>query len=99
MVNKIAHVKLLATRDDTYSNYAFQDLETGLFIMCTRLPNWKIPDIRIGDSGFLEYQTVKAGDEYYNPVLEQTIRYQYSNVYLINFIQKTDILQNNEIIL
>jgi hypothetical protein len=99
MVNNIAHVKLLAIRDGTYTMYVFQNLDTMAYIMCTRLPNWQVPEIQIGDSGFLEYQFVEAGQEYFDATQEKMIRYLYTNVYFINFVQRTDILNNNEIIL
>lgn len=96
---KIAEVKLLAVREGTYTMYVFQQLDTKEYIMCTRLPNWRVPDVNIGDSGFLEYQSVKAGETYFNPKNETTVHYSYSNVYFLNFVQKTEILQNKEIIL
>lgn len=99
MVTTIVHVKLLAIRLGVYTQYVFQNLDNKTYIMCTRLPNWQVPEIQVGDIGFLEYQEVKAGEQYFDPVQQQLVHYNYSNVYFINFIQKTDILQNNEIIL
>lgn len=97
--NIIAFTKLLAVREGTYSTYVFQNLDDNTYIMCTRLPNWQVPEIQLGDIGFLEYQFVKSGEEYFDIATQATKYYLYSNVYFINFIQKTDILQNNEIIL
>lgn len=68
-------------------------------MLCTRLPNWQVPEIQIGDAGFLEYQVVEAGQEYFDIVQEKMTKYLYSNVYFINFVLQTDILKNNEIIL
>jgi hypothetical protein len=100
MVNNTAYVELMATRLNTYSMYVFKNLDTpNSYIMCTRLPNWQVPEINIGDAGFLEYQHVKAGEEYFDITTEKMIKYLYTNIYFINFVQKTDILQNNEIIL
>lgn len=96
---KIDLVKLLAVRDGVYTTYVFQNQETSEYIMCTRLPNWQVPEISIGDIGFLEYQYVKAGESYFNPQLQTMEKYLYSNVYFINFIQNINILKNNEIIL
>lgn len=95
----IEEVKLLAVREGTYTVYVFQNIETKYYIMCTRLPNWQVPSITIGDIGFLEYNSVKAGETYYNPQTQKDETYNYTNVYFINFIHRTDILQNNEIIL
>lgn len=96
---KISEVKLIALKEDIYSIYVFQDLNTKEFIMCTRLPNWQIPEIFIGNEGFLKYQYVKAGEEYYDPQEQKYRKYLYTNVYLINFILKTDIIKGEEIIL
>lgn len=99
MVTTVAYVQLLAIRDGTYLMYVFQNLDTQAYIMCTRLPNWQVPEIQIGDAGFLEYQYVEAGQEYFDIAQEKMVKYLYTNVYFINFVQKTDILKNQEIIL
>lgn len=96
---RIEEVKLLAIRTGTYSVYVFRNIETKEYIMCTRLPNWQTPDVSVGDIGFLQYETVKAGEDYFDSLTGNSVKYLYSNVYFINFIQKTDILKNNEIIL
>ena len=67
--------------------------------MCTRLPNWKVPDLNVGDIGFLEYQIIKAGEEYFNVATQQKQIYQYSNIYFNNFILENTIIKNKEIIL
>ena len=94
----IKKVKLIAVRDGNYTVYVFQDVETFEYIMCTRLPNWKILDIELGVEGFLQYQIVNAGDEYITPLGEK-IYYKYSNSYFINFVNNLDVIKNNEITL
>ena len=56
--------------------------------MATVLPNWG-PDycLNIGDSGFATLETVKAGDSYFNRATGQTDIYQFTNVYLKEFIK------------
>lgn len=98
MVELIKEVELLAIREAVYTMYVFKELNSEEYIMCTRLPNWRVPEINIGDIGFLQYQDVKAGDEYVTPS-GQRILYRYSNVYFINFVVKSDIVRNKEIIL
>lgn len=90
--------KLIAAKLDVYSIYVFQNLETLEYIMCTKLPNWQTLFINIGDIGFVEIQTVKAGEEYFNLETQTVSKYQYSNVYFINFILEPNI-NNNQIIL
>ena len=98
-MNNIVQVKLLAVREGSYTVYVFQDVISKEYIMCTRLPNWQVPDITIGDTGFLEYTEVKAGDTYFDPAEEKMNYYKYSNVYFINFIQNNEILKNKHITL
>jgi hypothetical protein len=93
----IKEAKLVAIRRDYYTVYVFKLVEDGTYLMCTRLPNWNVPEIKVGDVGFLNYNVVKAGDSYYNPNTDSTETYKYSNLYFINFINKTDI--TNDIIL
>ena len=78
--------------------YVFKDIDNNSYIMCTRLPDWKVPDIEINDEGFLKYQYVKAGESYYNPETGQSCTYKYTNVYFINFVKKCEIT-NDSIIL
>ena len=56
------------------------------YITATKLPNWDNREISIGDIGFLEYENVSAGQEYYNPHQEIKIMYKYDNSYFFNFI-------------
>ena len=94
----IREVKLLAVRDGIYTTYVFQTLDTKEYIMCTRLPNWKVPEIAIGDEGFLQYQVVNAGEEYFSVAEQKNVKYNYSNIYFNNFILKTNNINNNKII-
>ena len=94
----IKEVELLAIRSGEYYIYVFQVENTGEYVMCTRLPNWQVPDVNIGDKGFLKYQTVKAGDEYVTPE-GTTIVYKYTNTDFINFVNRSSIFKNKEIIL
>lgn len=86
-------------RESVYSMYVFKSLEEDKYIMCTRLPNWQVPDVTVGEEGFLQYQIVKAGEKYYDPDTERAEKYRYSNIYFINFIKKSDIVDNNSIII
>ena len=94
----IKKVKLIAIRDGQYTVYVFQEVDTSEYIMCTRLPNWKVPNVELGDIGFLQYQIVNAGDEYITPMGEK-IYYKYANSYFINFVNNLDVIKNNEITL
>ena len=95
----IKEVELVAIRLAVYSMYVFKECNSSEYIMCTRLPNWQVPDVNVGMKGFLQYQIVHAGDEYTTPDGE-VIKYRYSNSYFINFVNKSEMTSsNNEIAL
>ncbi len=95
----VEEVKLLAIRDGAYTMYVFQIISSGEFIMCTKPPNWDTPNIAIGEIGFLKYESVKAGETYYNPTTETDVKYKYTNMYFTNFVKKSEITKENNIIL
>lgn len=99
MTEQINKVKLLAIREGKYTIYVFQNLDIPGYIMCTRLPNWQVPLININDVGFLKYQTVIAGEEYFDVQSQKNIKYNYSNIYFINFIDEKELIKNTELIL
>lgn len=98
-MDRITEAKLLAVREGVYTLYVFKDSINNTFIMCTRLPNWQIPDVTIGDEGFLQYQTVKAGEEYFDVTTGEKNTFKYTNVYFINFVKKSEDINKETIIL
>lgn len=98
MVDLIEEVELVAVRQSQYTMYVFKKLNSDGYIMCTRLPSWNTPNISIGEKGFLNYQIVKAGEFYYNPTTDKTEKYRYSNIYFMNFINKSEVKENSIII-
>lgn len=99
MSEEIKRVKLLAIRTGTYTLYVFKDLESGAYLMCTRLPNWSVPEMNIGDEGFLQIELVKAGEKYFDVASGEYDFYKYSNVYFKNFMKKMADVTNSEIIM
>ena len=94
MVEYIKEVQLVAIRNATYTIYVFKNINESEYIMCTRLPNWQVPEIIVGAIGFLQYHIVNAGDEYVNAQGVKTT-YMYSNSYFINFVNKSDVVVKN----
>jgi len=94
----VINAKLLAIKDGNYTVYVFKNLDTGSYLMCTKLPNWQTSNVSVGDEGFLKYEEVKAGEEYFNPGTETKEIYNYSNVYFVNFLQKSEIVSSNIIL-
>lgn len=97
-MEKILRVTLIAKRDDTYSLYVFRDLTNNELIMCTKLPNWSIPYIEINEVGYAKIQIVTAGEKYLDASLEVESTYKYSNIYLLNYVRESDILNTNIIL-
>lgn len=95
----VEEVRLEAIRGGAYTIYVFKNLETGNIIMCTKLPNWDCPSISVGEEGFLKYESVLAGQTYYDPTTDTDIKYKYTNIYFINFVKKSEITKENNIIL
>lgn len=94
----IINAKLIAVRQGNYTNYVFKNLENNTYVMCTKLPNWQTPDVQIGDTGFLKYEEVVAGEKYFNPATQTHQVYNYSNVYFENFVKESDIVNTNIIL-
>lgn len=76
--------KVVAKKEGLYTLYVLQN--DSKYIMCTKLPNWLI-NIDIGDTGYFTIEEVNAGDKYYDPESNSEKIYQYSNIYLKNFIK------------
>ena len=78
---------LVAKKDGLYTLYVFQLDKTKEYIMCTKLPNWDVPNIAMGDRGFFSYTIAIAGEKYYNPKTDEIVKYNYTNIYFTNFIE------------
>ena len=87
--------KLVAKQDGVYKNYVFQNLdqaENSIFkyITVTICPNWQNEDVKIGDVGYVEYDFVEAGENYFERDSKEVKQYNYSTNYFINFITKRE---------
>lgn len=94
MMRKVLRAKLITLQNeiDGYITYVFENPEAKLtsekYIMCTRFPNWRTDNINIGDEGFLEYNEVSAGDDYwFDYYNNQYVPYKYTNNHFVNFIK------------
>lgn len=92
---------LVAKKSGIYTNYVFQIATDSFdkYIMCTKPPNWDVPDIKIGDVGFFTYKIVEAGESYFNPKNNEIEKYNYTNVYFINFIEECEPKKNEKILI
>lgn len=86
-------VKVLSCISDCgYKTYAFQDLDFKGFgggkkyYTATLLPNWNIPNINIGDIGYIQIIIIKAGEEWYNKYEDKYVKFKYDGIYINKFI-------------
>ena len=79
--------KLIAKHTDVfnYTTYAFQNVDSNEYVLCTRFPNWEHPTIEIGEIGILQFKEVIAGeDKWYNG--ETMIPYNYTGWHFVKFV-------------
>jgi len=96
-MTETVHCKLVAVRNGIYTVYVFEK-DNKEFIMCTKLPNWGVYNIKTGDTGFLTYEEVLAGNSYFDRDTGETKTYQFDNVYFKDFVKDNEIIKD-EIIL
>lgn len=84
----------MAVQDGIYTNYVFKNLdedEKSMFryITVVKCPNWQYNNkIQIGDVGYLEYEFVENGTEYFDRSSGLTEQYKYTAFYFMNFIKE-----------
>lgn len=98
MKSKTIKGKLIAKQDGIYTLYVFE-LNENEFVMCTKLPNWDVSPINIGDIGFVTFEEAVAGEKYFNPKTEDYHVYNYTNVYFKNFLKEEQTQENKIIII
>lgn len=92
-----AHVKLVAIKDQQYKNIVFEDLSKDYdddlrYITVVMVPNWQFSEkLEIGDRGYLQYESVYAGEsQWFDKLSQKMINYKYNNLYFINFIKEQE---------
>jgi len=94
MITRTVKALLLAERTDSqgYTTYVFELLDSDeinsfgfKYIMCTRWPNWDHRSLRIGETGFLCYTEIIAGQDFW---LDSSgmVPYKFSTVQFNKFI-------------
>jgi len=54
--------------------------------MCTKFPNWQTSPIEIGQTGFVKFRDIRAGDNWYDIENGTEVPYKYDMVQFIDFI-------------
>lgn len=92
--------KILAIREGQYSELVVEDVNREYtddlkYVMLVVLPNWQSDLPKIGDTGYLEFESVVGGSTKYNNE-EDTKVYKYTNNYFMNFIKEKDLCNKKE---
>lgn len=93
--------QLIAIYDELYTHLVFRNLDESRnslmrYITITRLPNWINAKPELGDIGFVEYEYVEAGSDYFCRKTGETTQYKYNGNYFINFIKEQEKIKNKE---
>lgn len=84
--------EMVAYREDPdgYVHYVFKDLVEFCYVMVTKLPNWDLPFIEIGDTGYMKYMEAVAGqDTWWDAKNEVNVPYKSDGSYMLNWIFST----------
>lgn len=92
MTEETFHGALVQKKEGMYTIYVFQK-DNGEYLMCTKLPNWGPYIINIGDSGFFTVDYVTAGEEYFDRLSGETVKYMFSNIYFKEFIKDKELVK------
>jgi len=91
------HCKLLAKEVDLmdYQTLVFKNLDKAPFgceyCMVTVWPNWESYIPKIGDIGYLTYDSVTGGvDTYYDRTLDTIVKYNFTNLVFNKFVREID---------
>lgn len=79
-----------------YQTLVFKNLEINCpfghkYCMVTVFPNWQSQIPERGDTGYLEYDEVRAGvDTYYDRYTDSIMKYNFSNLIFKRFVKEQD---------
>lgn len=95
------HGEVKAISEGTYTTIVFKNLEVAndhyyRFITITVPPNWNYNGLRVGDKGYIEYDAICGGDEYFKSSEGKIKQYNYSQYYFVNFIKEQEQIINKE---
>ena len=104
MVNTIK-CTVLAKEDDIlgYKTIVVKNLDDSsfgkLYFMLVIFPNWQSTIPEIGETGFLTYDFVSAGDTYFDRMTDSFKKYNFTNLVFIKFVKEQDTFYLKDIII
>lgn len=91
------HCKLLVKEADimNYQTLVFKNLDKAPFgceyCMVTVWPNWESYIPKVGDIGYLTYDSVTGGvDTYYDRSIDSIVKYNFTNLVFNKFVKEQD---------
>lgn len=66
------------------------------YIMMTICPNWQGVLPKLNDTGYIEFEEVKGGDNYFRVTTGNIDTYKYSGCYFLNFIKEPEIIESKK---
>lgn len=96
--NECVIATLVAKRKSgEYITYVFK-ISYDRYVMCTRLPNWNVPDVEIGQEGYLSYKFIQAGiDQWYDQFNKKMENYAYTANYFTDFVPISHVIDGDRI--
>lgn len=76
-----------------YIVYVFKNMDSesweSAYLTVVRFPNWSTYLPKVGDTGFLKYKTVIAGDDmWWDKNNNKKVAYNYDNIIFLDFIKE-----------
>lgn len=95
------YCKIKAIQKSQYTLIVVEDLNRSYeddlkYVAVTLLPNWQQKPFELDDIGYLTFDSVDAGDKFFNRDLNEEDMYRYTANYFISFIpenKKIDMTQ------
>ena len=91
------HCELLVKEADimSYQTLVFKNLDKAPFgceyCMVTVWPNWESYIPKVGDIGYLTYDSVTGGvDTYYDRSIDSIVKYNFTNLVFNKFVKEQD---------
>ena len=94
--------KVLIAEDWQYLTYVVEDLNRDFaddfkYITVVRPPGWDPIDIKVGDVGYLQMQSIIGGkSQWLNKSTKDLEIYKYSTTYLLHFYKEKDICEQKK---
>lgn len=86
--------------NELYNKIVLRDLEAGKFLIITIFPNWQGVIPKKGDTGYLQFEYVRAGvTQWYNKQDQGHEYYLNTGFIFKEFVKETKPLENEQIIL